>query len=130
MESSSMGRPELVAFAESRGGQLLSGEDNALQDAHQDVHQDAHQDVHQDVHQDAHQDAHQDVHQDAHQYALRDVLRWRCALNHEFEASPRLLIQGGYWCPECFPSAHEGRGWDWVSQAKVDPLLARFYRTG
>ena len=105
-----MGRPELVAFAESRGGQLLSGEDNALQDAHQDVHQDAHQ--------------------DAHQYALRDVLRWRCALNHEFEASPRLLIQGGYWCPECFPSAHEGRGWDWVSQAKVDPLLARFYRTG
>lgn len=93
-----MGRPELVAFAESRGGQLLSGEDNG--------------------------------HPDALQYALIDALRWRCALNHDFEASPGLLIQGGYWCPECFPSAHEGRGWDWASQAKVDPLLARFYRTG
>ena len=94
MESSSMGRSELVAFAESRGGQLLSGEDSTLHDV------------------------------------LQTPLRWRCALNHEFEASPRLLIQGGYWCPECFPSAHEGRGWDWASQAKVDPLLARFYRTG
>ena len=106
MESSSMARSELVAFAESRGGRLLSGEDTA------------------------HPDAHPDAHPEALQYALVDVLRWRCALNHEFEASPRLLIRGGYWCPECFPSAHEGRGWDWASQAKVDPLLARFYRTG
>ena len=114
MESSSMGRSELVAFAESRGGQLLSGEDTA----------------HPEAHPEALPDAHPDALQEALQYALVDVLRWRCALNHEFEASPRLLIQGGYWCPECFPSAHEGRGWDWASQAKVDPLLARFYRTG
>lgn len=54
--------------------------------------------------------------------------RWRCALGHEFEATPRLLMHGGYWCPECFPSADAG--WDWERQAEVDPQVDRFYRRG
>ena len=28
-------------------------------------------------------------------------LRFRCAFGHEFEASPRLVLEGGHWCPEC-----------------------------
>ena len=83
-----MGRAELAAFAESRGGELLSAESNGMQES----------------------------------------LRWRCGLKHEFEASPGILIHGGYWCPECFPSADDKKGWDWPRQAAVDPLVARFYR--
>jgi hypothetical protein len=90
MAAASRDRGELVAFAESRGGSLLSQEFTGMTDPH----------------------------------------RWRCALGHEFEATPRLLVHGGYWCPECFPAPHEGRGWDWESQAQVDPLLARFHRKG
>ncbi|MEV0366840.1 hypothetical protein [Nocardia fusca] len=28
-------------------------------------------------------------------------LSWRCALGHEFTASPRLVLTAGHWCPEC-----------------------------
>jgi len=82
------GRDDLAAFAESRGGTLLSESFTGLADSH----------------------------------------RWRCALGHAFEASPGLLLQGGYWCPDCFPAPQDGRGWDWESQARVDPLLDRFHR--
>ena len=54
--------------------------------------------------------------------------RWRCARGHEFEASPRLLIHGGYWCPRCAPSVEDTSGWDWEAQVKLDPLLAKFRR--
>jgi len=56
--------------------------------------------------------------------------RWRCGRDHEFEASPRLLIHGGYWCPTCAPTVNDTSGWDWVEQASVDPLIARFHRSG
>ena len=52
---------------------------------------------------------------------------WRCGRGHEFEASPRLLITAGYWCPECFPRIDDISGWDYDSQIEVDPLLARFH---
>ncbi len=52
--------------------------------------------------------------------------RWRCAEGHEFEASPRLLIDAGYWCPECFPSFANPSPWDWDARAQRDPLLNRF----
>lgn len=29
------------------------------------------------------------------------VLDWKCGLGHEFQASPRLILTGGHWCPEC-----------------------------
>jgi nucleoside-diphosphate-sugar epimerase len=28
-------------------------------------------------------------------------LVWRCAFGHVFAASPRLILMGGHWCPEC-----------------------------
>ena len=28
-------------------------------------------------------------------------LKWRCALGHEFEASPNAVLRGGHWCPVC-----------------------------
>ncbi|SDG70891.1 Nucleoside-diphosphate-sugar epimerase [Lentzea fradiae] len=28
-------------------------------------------------------------------------LSWRCAFGHEFIGSPRLVLTGGHWCPEC-----------------------------
>ncbi len=53
-------------------------------------------------------------------------LRWRCGREHEFEASPRLLILGGYWCPDCFPSLEKPGEWDYEIQKKHDPLLRSF----
>lgn len=32
---------------------------------------------------------------------LATPLRWRCAEQHVFEGSPRLVLRGGHWCPEC-----------------------------
>jgi hypothetical protein len=56
--------------------------------------------------------------------------RWRCGRDHDFEASPRLLIHGGYWCPTCAPTVNDTSGWDWEEQASVDPMIARFHRSG
>lgn len=28
-------------------------------------------------------------------------LAWRCAFGHDFTASPRLVLRGGHWCPDC-----------------------------
>lgn len=37
-------------------------------------------------------------------------LGWKCGLGHEFVASPRLILIGGHWCPECVKdSANYGR---------------------
>ncbi len=85
-----IGREDLVDFAHSRGGSLLSSDFEGWRQQH----------------------------------------RWRCALKHEFQASPVLLLEGGYWCPECFPCPEVGRDWGWDHQAEVDPLLGRFYGKG
>lgn len=28
-------------------------------------------------------------------------LKWKCALGHEFSASPNAVLRGGHWCPDC-----------------------------
>jgi hypothetical protein len=28
-------------------------------------------------------------------------LRWKCALDHTFTGSPRLILTAGHWCPVC-----------------------------
>ncbi len=50
-------------------------------------------------------------------------LRFRCAFGHEFEASPRLVLEGGHWCPEC-----ERRSWNYGARAKVDPFFAQVWK--
>ncbi len=49
-------------------------------------------------------------------------LRFRCAFGHEFEASPRLVLEGGHWCPEC-----ERKSWNYGARAKVDPFFAQVW---
>ena len=53
-------------------------------------------------------------------------VEWICNEEHRFDASPRLLINAGYWCPECAPNADDTAGWDYGSVSKGDPLLAQF----
>ena len=52
----------------------------------------------------------------------RSKLRFRCAFGHEFDASPRLVLEGGHWCPEC-----ERKSWNYGQRAKVDPFFAQVW---
>lgn len=47
-------------------------------------------------------------------------LTWQCHDGHTFEASPRLVLEGGHWCPECLPPE-----WNYADQAKHNPFLAQ-----
>lgn len=49
-------------------------------------------------------------------------LRFRCAFGHTFEASPRLVLEGGHWCCEC-----ERKSWNYGARAKVDPFFAQVW---
>ncbi len=49
-------------------------------------------------------------------------LKWQCAFGHEFEASPRLILEGGHWCPEC-----ERASWNYHAVAKVNPFFAQVW---
>ena len=51
-----------------------------------------------------------------------EKLKFRCAFNHEFEASPRLVLGGGHWCPVC-----EQESWNYHERAKVDPFFAQVW---
>jgi len=52
---------------------------------------------------------------------VRTKLRWRCAFDHEWDATA-MLIRAGHWCPECAAPP-----WDYDTKAKADPLLGKFY---
>lgn len=45
-------------------------------------------------------------------------LRWRCAFHHDFMASPRLVLMGGHWCPEC-----EAPPWNYQEIAQRNPFF-------
>lgn len=49
-------------------------------------------------------------------------LKFKCAFGHKFEASPRLVLEGGHWCPEC-----ERKSWNYAARAKVDPFFAQVW---
>lgn len=50
-------------------------------------------------------------------------LKFRCAFGHEFNASPRLVLEGGHWCDEC-----ERKSWNYGNRAKVDPFFAQVWK--
>ncbi|WP_405345137.1 NAD-dependent epimerase/dehydratase family protein [Ruminococcus sp.] len=52
----------------------------------------------------------------------RTKLQFRCAFGHSFDASPRLVLEGGHWCPEC-----ERKSWNYGERAKVDPFFAQVW---
>ena len=49
-------------------------------------------------------------------------LTFRCAFGHTFEASPRLVLEGGHWCPVC-----ERESWNYYARAKADPFFAQVW---
>ena len=52
----------------------------------------------------------------------KSKLKMKCAFGHTFEASPRLILEGGHWCPEC-----ERTSWNYGQRAKVDPFFAQVW---
>jgi len=51
-----------------------------------------------------------------------EKLKFRCAFGHEFDASARLVLEGGHWCPVC-----ERESWNYHERAKVDPFFAQVW---
>jgi hypothetical protein len=49
-------------------------------------------------------------------------LKWKCAFDHEFEASPALVLLGGHWCPHCLPAP-----WNYDEEAKRNPFFAQVW---
>ncbi len=58
-------------------------------------------------------------------------LEWQCAEGHRFVASPRLILLGGHWCPDCFPNPYSDvpnpRPWQWDRVAKHNPFFAQIW---
>ena len=52
-----------------------------------------------------------------------DMLRWRCADGHEFDASPFTVLRGGHWCNKCcYPTP-----WDFDRLSKKNPYFAQVW---
>lgn len=58
-------------------------------------------------------------------------LQWQCAEGHTFMASPRLILLGGHWCPECFPYPYSWesnpRPWHWDAEARRNSFFAQIW---
>ncbi len=58
-------------------------------------------------------------------------LEWECAEGHRFMASPRVVLLGGHWCPECMPWPYkdepDARPWQWDKIAKENPFFAQIW---
>ncbi|MCQ2340988.1 MAG: NAD-dependent epimerase/dehydratase family protein [Paludibacteraceae bacterium] len=58
-------------------------------------------------------------------------LQWQCAQGHVFTATPRLILLGGHWCPDCFPYPYQdepnSRPWEWDAEAKRNPFFAQLW---
>lgn len=53
---------------------------------------------------------------------MKTKLKFKCSFGHEFEASPRLVLEGGHWCPDC-----ERESWNYQEIAKVNPFFAQVW---
>lgn len=49
-------------------------------------------------------------------------LSFTCAFGHAFSASPRLVLEGGHWCPDC-----ERKSWNYGERAKRDHFFAQVW---
>lgn len=63
---------------------------------------------------------------------LDTPLEWECAEGHHFKASPRLIMLGGHWCPDCFPLPYKflpnNRPWHWDAEARRNPFFAQIWK--
>ncbi|MFW9961277.1 MAG: NAD-dependent epimerase/dehydratase family protein [Candidatus Thorarchaeota archaeon] len=55
---------------------------------------------------------------------MNQKLMWKCAFGHEFEASPKLVLEAGHWCPKCLAPP-----WNYDEIAKGNPFFAQVYYT-
>ena len=56
---------------------------------------------------------------------LKTKLKWKCGYcKNEFEASPCLILLGGFWCPKCFIPEEK---WDYDNIAKTCPFFAQLW---
>lgn len=61
-------------------------------------------------------------------------LEWQCAQGHTFKASPRLILLGGHWCPDCFPYPYadepkdQQHPWQWDREVKRNPFFAQLWK--
>ena len=51
---------------------------------------------------------------------LDTPLEWECSFGHKFTASPRLVLKGGHWCPECLPAP-----WRYSEESLRNPFIAQ-----
>ena len=51
---------------------------------------------------------------------LSSKLHWKCALAHEFEASPTLVLLAGHWCPTCLAAQADEQ-----AEAQRNPFFAQ-----
>jgi hypothetical protein len=49
-------------------------------------------------------------------------LKWRCAIDHEFNGTPYLVLKAGHWCPECLAPP-----WNDDEIAKKSPFFAQVW---
>ncbi len=50
------------------------------------------------------------------------LLSWECHAGHRFEASPKLILEGGHWCPECL-----SQNGNYQDLAAHSPFFAQVY---
>lgn len=53
---------------------------------------------------------------------LSAILQWQCAFGHNFEATARLVLKTGHWCPHCF-SMHD----QYAEEAKRNAFFAQVW---
>jgi nucleoside-diphosphate-sugar epimerase len=51
------------------------------------------------------------------------LLEWECHAGHHFKASPKLILEGGHWCPECLST-----NWPYNDLATHSPFFAQVYQ--
>ena len=51
---------------------------------------------------------------------LDTTLEWECCYGHRFKASPRVVLKGGHWCPDCLPAP-----WRYKEEAKHNKFIAQ-----
>ncbi|MBR0113431.1 MAG: NAD(P)-dependent oxidoreductase, partial [Clostridia bacterium] len=56
-------------------------------------------------------------------------IKWKSARGNEFMMSPNLVLRGGHWCPEEFPTNCEGKKfyWDYDHEAEINPFFAQVW---
>jgi len=51
-----------------------------------------------------------------------ELLEWECHKGHRFNASVKLILEGGHWCPDCLPPA-----WDYDDLAEHSRFFAQVW---